>query len=70
MMTPEELALYRAKLERVGRCLYSYGKHIQRWDDAPEERREMYRHMAHMSRIWWNGVNQIPIVFDTTEPKD
>jgi hypothetical protein len=67
MLTPEELKAYNAKCENVGRCLYSYGKHFQRWEDAPQSVKDMYSHMAHMSRIWWNGENQIPI-FD--KPKE
>jgi hypothetical protein len=63
MLTPEELEVYRAKCENVGRCLYSYGGHFQRWEDTPQSVKDKYIHMAHMARVWWNSANQIPKVF-------
>jgi hypothetical protein len=71
VLTPEERKIYRAKCMEVGRCLYGiYGNHFQRWEDSPQSVKDKYAHMAHMARVWWNGANHIPIVFDTGEKKE
>lgn len=66
MLTPEELEKYKAKCMEVGRSLYSYGGYFQRWEDTPPSVKEKYSHMAHMSRVWWNQANHVPL-FDKRE---
>lgn len=56
-LNPEELEKYLEHCDSVGRNLYSYGNHLIRYDEASDELKAKYRHMAHMSRVWWNIEN-------------
>lgn len=59
-MNPDIDPAYLAKLDNVGRCMYSLDFHFCRWEDATEREREKYRHKAHITRVWWQLAEGLP----------